>query len=404
MALTVDGIFSSMPELFLPEKAIGVNASVAYKVTGDGGGDYTCVIADGAFTLLKEFKADASSTVQIAAEDWIALNEGKLDAMQAFMSGKLKGAGDLMLLQKFPKFFKKPEAKKGPQTPLKELAIARLKILEQPLSIVVGSETFGEGDEVKGGEAYVRGLLTGLQDPGPALLSGQIHFSGDMARLRAAWKTWSRNPEIVFPATPGGKALATLSKRYKGGASGTLELKMDGAPYTLSFTPDNLSVRPGECDGVHTVSLTDGDFAALNVGKLNLVGALLSGQASFKGDFTQVAAYTGLFEAAVNPAQAILESMPDRFDREKAGALEAVVGYKLEDLEYTLIIHEGHCAVTPRLLSPADTTLTATPDDFTAMSTGQLKAQEAFMSGKIKIEGDPLLMQKVAKSFKRVEG
>lgn len=404
MALTVDGIFSSMPELFLPEKAIGVNASVAYKVTGDGGGDYTCVIADGAFTLLKEFKADASSTVQIAAEDWIALNEGKLDAMQAFMSGKLKGAGDLMLLQKFPKFFKKPEAKKGPQTPLKELAIARLKILEQPLSIVVGSETFGEGDEVKGGEAYVRGLLTGLQDPGPALLSGQIHFSGDMARLRAAWKTWSRNPEIVFPATPGGKALATLSKRYKGGASGTLELKMDGAPYTLSFTPDNLSVRPGECDGVHTVSLTDGDFAALNVGKLNLVGALLSGQASFKGDFTQVAAYTGLFDAAVNPAQAILESMPDRFDREKAGDLEAVVGYKLEDLEYTLIIHEGHCAVAPRLLSPADTTLTATPDDFTAMSTGQLKAQEAFMSGKIKIEGDPLLMQKVAKSFKRVEG
>lgn len=403
MALTVDGIFSSMPELFLPEKAVGVNASVAYKVTGEGGGDFTCVIADGAFTLLKEFKADASSTVQITAEDWIALNEGKLDPMQAFMSGKLKGAGDLMLLQKFPKFFKKPEAKKGPQAPLKELADSRLKLLDQSIRVVVGAERFGEGDELKGEEGAVRGLLTGLQDPGPALLAGQIQFSGEMTKLRAAWKTWSQNPEIVFPATPGGKALATLSRRYKGGASGTLELKVDGAPYTLSFTPNNLSVRPGECDGVHTVSLTDGDFAALNVGKLNLVGALLSGQASFKGDFTQVAAYTGLFDAAVNPAQAILESMPDRFDRERAGDLEAVVGYKLEDVEYTLVIHEGRCAVIPRLLSPADTTLTAKPDDFIAMSTGQLKAQEAFMSGKIKIEGDPLLMQKVAKSFKRIE-
>lgn len=403
MALTVDGIFSSMPELFLPDKAAGVNASVAYRVTGEGGGDYTCVIADGAFTLLKEFKADASATVQITAEDWIGLNEGKLDAMQAFMSGKLKGAGDLMLLQKFPKFFKKPQLEKGPQTPLRDLASARLKLVDQPIAIIVGAETFGKGDELKGEESAVRGLLTGLQDPGPALLSGQIVFAGDMSRLRSAWKTWSQNPEIVFPATPGGKALATLSKRYKGGASGTLELKVDGAPYILSFTPGHLSVRPGECDGVHTVSLTDGDFAALNVGKLNLVGALLSGQASFKGDFTQVAAYTGLFEAAVNPAQAILESMPDRFDKEKAGDLEAVVGYKLDDVEYTLVIHEGRCAVVPRLLSPADTILTAKPEDFTAMSTGQLNAQEAFMSGKIKIEGDPLLMQKVAKSFKRVQ-
>jgi len=287
--------------------------------------------------------------------------------------------------------------------PLVDLANTRLKLVNQPISVVVGTETFGEGDVLKGEESAVRGLLTGLQDPGPALLSGQIQFSGDMAKLKAAWKTWSQNPEIVFPATPGGKALATLSRRYKGGASGTLELKVEGTPYTLNFTPDHLSVRPGECDGVHTISLTDGDFAALNMGKLNLVGALLGGQASFKGDFTQIAAYTGLFDAAVNPAQAILESMPDRFDKEKAGDLEAVVGYKLDDVEYTLVIHDGHCAVVPRLLSPADTTLTAKPDDFTAMSTGQLNAQEAFMSGKIKIEGDPLLMQKVAKSFKRVQ-
>ncbi len=403
MALTVDGIFSLMPELFLPEKAVGMNASVAYRVTGEGGGNYTCVIQDGAFTLLREYKADASSTVHISAEDWIALSEGKLDAMQAFMSGKLKGAGDLMLLQKFPKFFKKPEGPKGPQTPLKDLAGARLKLLAQPLCLKVGADKFGDGDELSGEEGALRGLLTGLQDPGPALLSGQLRFQGAMVNLRAAWKTWSQDPEITYPATPGGKALATLSKRYKGGASGTLELKVDGAPYTLSFTPAHLSVRPGECDGVHTVSLTDADFAALNVGKLNLVGALLSGQASFKGDFTQVAAYTGLFDAAVNPAQAILESMPARFDKEKAGDLEAVVGYKLDDLEYTLLIREGRCVVMPRLLSPADTTLSAKPDDFTAMSTGQLNAQEAFLSGKIKIEGDPLLMQKVAKSFKRVE-
>jgi putative sterol carrier protein len=54
-------------------------------------------------------------------------------------------------------------------------------------------------------------------------------------------------------------------------------------------------------------------------------------------------------------------------------------------------------------MKPCDTLLKAKADDFIAMSTGTLNAQEAFMTGKIQIEGDPLLMQKVAKSFKRPE-
>jgi len=87
MALTVDGIFALMPELFLPEKAQGLTVSVYYQVTGEGGGDYACLIDNGAFTLKREAKPDATSVVVIGAEDWIALNEGKLDPMQAFMTG-----------------------------------------------------------------------------------------------------------------------------------------------------------------------------------------------------------------------------------------------------------------------------------------------------------------------------
>jgi putative sterol carrier protein len=128
MALTVDGIFSLMPELFLPEKAQGLSVSVYYQVTGEGGGDYTCAIENGVFSLKREPKVDATSTVVISAEDWIALNEGKLDPMQAFMTGKLKGTGDLGLLQKFPKFFKKPQVQAGPVKALKDLVPARLAL------------------------------------------------------------------------------------------------------------------------------------------------------------------------------------------------------------------------------------------------------------------------------------
>jgi putative sterol carrier protein len=133
------------------------------------------------------------------------------------------------------------------------------------------------------------------------------------------------------------------------------------------------------------------------------VAALLGGAITVKGDMSQVAAYTAHFDADVNPAQGLLESMPERFNAEKAGDLEAVVGYQIEDMGYTLLIRKGACMVFPRLMKPCDTLLKAKAEDFIAMSTGTLNAQEAFMTGKIQIEGDPLLMQKVAKSFRRPE-
>ena len=139
MALTVDGIFSLMPELFLPEKAQGLTVSVYYQVTGEGGGDYACLIENGAFTLKREAKPEATSVVVIGAEDWIALSEGKLDPMQAFMTGKLKGTGDLGLLQKFPKFFKKPQKAGGPMKALKDLVPARLAAAGAGLKVTVGS-------------------------------------------------------------------------------------------------------------------------------------------------------------------------------------------------------------------------------------------------------------------------
>jgi len=403
MALTVEGIFSLMPELFLPEKAQGLTVSVYYQVTGEGGGDFTCLIENGAFSLKREAKADATSVVTIGAEDWIALNEGKLDPMQAFMTGKLKGTGDLGLLQKFPKFFKKPQKQGGPMKPLKDLVPARLALAAAGLKVTVGGESWGEGAEVAGDETAVRGLVCGVSDPGPALLGGQLRFAGDMALLRKAWKSWSAEPEISFPDTPGGKALATLRKRYRGGASGTLEVKVDGVPYRLDFSPEGLDLRPGEVEGGAALGISDADFAALNAGKLNLVAALLGGAITVKGDMSQVAAYTAHFDADVNPAQGLLESMPERFNPEKAGDLEAVVGYQIDDTAYTLLIRNGACLVFPRLLKPCDTLLKAKADDFVAMSTGTLNAQEAFMTGKIQIEGDPLLMQKVAKSFRRPE-
>ena len=208
MAQTVDGIFSAMPERFLPEKAAGVTASMSYHITGEGGGDYSCVIADGQVTLLRELKADAQAALTMTAQDWIDLNEGKLDPTAAYMSGKLKATGDLNLLQKFPRYFKRVAAAAGSGIPLAELVPMRLGALASAFKVVVGAEAWGEGPELKGDEAAVRGLVEGLVEPGPALLGGQLAFAGDMALLRQAWGTWSANPvKPRKPKRPGALAL-----------------------------------------------------------------------------------------------------------------------------------------------------------------------------------------------------
>ena len=199
MSLTVPEIFDRMPGLFQPDRAAGVNASVAYKVTGEGGGEYTCIVKDGTFALEAGARADANATVTISAADWIALNEGTLDPMAAYMSGKLKASGDQNLLMKFPKLFKRPASNAGSGIPLAELVPERLAAAPG-LSVKVGAETWGSGPELSGEEASVRALVEGRVEPGPALLGGQLVFAGDMALLRNAWTVWSAAP--VKPRKP----------------------------------------------------------------------------------------------------------------------------------------------------------------------------------------------------------
>jgi putative sterol carrier protein len=44
-------------------------------------------------------------TLNVSDQDWLAIAEGKLDAMNAFMQGKVKATGDLMLAMRIPNIF-----------------------------------------------------------------------------------------------------------------------------------------------------------------------------------------------------------------------------------------------------------------------------------------------------------
>lgn len=217
MSLTVPEIFERMPGLFQPDRAAGVDAAVAYRITGEGGGEYTCIVKDGAFALEPGARPDANATVTIAAADWIALNEGTLDPMAAYMGGKLKASGDQNLLMKFPKLFKRPASNAGSGIPLAELVPTRLAAVPG-FAVKVGADQWGSGPELSGDEAAVRGLVEGRVEPGPALLGGQLAFAGDMALLRQAWTVWSADP--VKPRKPKKPGLLDLAGMWVKGKLG----------------------------------------------------------------------------------------------------------------------------------------------------------------------------------------
>ena len=102
---TIAEIMHTMPRAFVPEKAAGVSAKVAFEFTGDDGGQFVISVHDGACEVSSGTVADPKTAVTVAAADWVDIIEGRLDAMKAFMGGKLKVRGDMMFMMKFMQMF-----------------------------------------------------------------------------------------------------------------------------------------------------------------------------------------------------------------------------------------------------------------------------------------------------------
>ncbi len=99
-------MFELMPTAFNPEEAKNMNATYQFEITS--GSDTlvwhliiknkTCVCGEGSVKK-------PSSIVKCSASDWIALTEGRLGGMKAFISGRLKTTGNWRLLTKFENLF-----------------------------------------------------------------------------------------------------------------------------------------------------------------------------------------------------------------------------------------------------------------------------------------------------------
>jgi putative sterol carrier protein len=102
-------IFNGMASAFAPDQAAGQSAVVQYDVTAeDGAHSYQLKVADGKCEVVKGAAEPARITLGLAMPDFLRLISGKLDGMQAFMSGKLRIAGDMMFAQTMQSWFRRP--------------------------------------------------------------------------------------------------------------------------------------------------------------------------------------------------------------------------------------------------------------------------------------------------------
>ena len=107
MALQAKELIQQLIENFPPDKAAGLDAEVQLNLTGEGGGSWVIQFSGGKLSARDGKAAAPRLTVTTALADILAVSDGKLDAMAAFMQGKIKLDGDVGLAMRMVNLFQR---------------------------------------------------------------------------------------------------------------------------------------------------------------------------------------------------------------------------------------------------------------------------------------------------------
>jgi putative sterol carrier protein len=97
-------IMDTFPVNFKPERAVGEEMVVQYLVEGPKGGNWIITVKDGTCTVVDGIADEPDVTCKVPDEVLLAISCGKMNGMQAVLTGKMKVIGNLAKMQKFQKW------------------------------------------------------------------------------------------------------------------------------------------------------------------------------------------------------------------------------------------------------------------------------------------------------------
>ncbi len=104
-ATSVQQVFDVMPAHFRPDQAGDTRAVIQFDLSGEGGGQWYVTIEDHTLTVDAGQTPTPSLTVTTSASDYLAMVNGDLRPMSAFMQGKVRVRGDVPLLMRMQSLF-----------------------------------------------------------------------------------------------------------------------------------------------------------------------------------------------------------------------------------------------------------------------------------------------------------
>jgi len=103
MSLIVDEIIKSMPDYFIAEAAKGKNIVYQIELTDDD--NHYMVIDNGTLDVAVGDHDTPSLTLIMDCQTYVGMLSGEVNTTTAYMTGKIKSKGNIMLAMDMEKFF-----------------------------------------------------------------------------------------------------------------------------------------------------------------------------------------------------------------------------------------------------------------------------------------------------------
>jgi putative sterol carrier protein len=93
--------------------------------------------------------------------------------------------------------------------------------------------------------------------------------------------------------------------------------------------------------------------------------------------------------------------MRDKFNPNAAAGLDLVYGFRItdEDKDFALVVKDGTCGLQESKHPDANVTLVLDSETFRAIVSGETDGMQAFMGGKMRVEGDMSLATRLPQLF-----